>query len=467
MIARARWGLAVAAVAAGCGRGEPGPGTEPGVEPAPWSGGLPASRDVWPVEGGFDKRRSVIHLHSPWSHDACDGAGLDPEEDPNGTPNASCLADLRYGLCTTRMDAAFVTDHPAYGAYPEWDRLLLSQPGDTPILQGADTVGLRVPCEDGHVVTWMPGYEDDLMPVALDHHVPGTADERDALLNGGDAAALAAMHDAGAAVLAAHTEGRDLAWLQARQDEGLDGFEIFNLHAMFAPDIREEDLGLAPLGWTEGVETFTTPDGGGEPDLLFLAVLQHQPPSLAAFDALRARGPIVGTGGTDAHQNVLNYDLPDGERGDSYRRMLRWFSNVLLVEGDEPADYQAALEAGRNYVVFEALGSPVGFDVWFEQGGARLPVGSDVTGPGTLDVGCPALAAGAPRGTAEPDIQVAVLKDGAVWKSACGRHEVTEPGVYRVQVEVVPHHLEPFLGTDPSTWIRSYPWIYSNAFRVM
>src|SRR5690606_22674298 len=111
---------------------------------------------------------------------------------------------------------------------------------------------------------------------------------------------------------------------------------------------------------------------------LFLAVLQHQPPSLAAFDALLARGPIVGTGGTDAHQNVLNYDLADGERGDSYRRMLRWFSNVLLTDGIEPADYQAALEAGRNYVVFEALGTPVDFTVWFEGASGRQPVGSEV-----------------------------------------------------------------------------------------
>lgn len=462
---RAAW--VALALAAGCGKDDPVTGKDQGPKAVPWSGGLPASGEVWSTVEGFQPRRSVIHLHSPWSHDACDGAGLEPVEDPSGAPNAACLADLREGLCTTHMDVAFVTDHPAYAAYQDWDRLLLNQPGDELLTSGADTVGVRIPCDDGHQVTWLPGYEDDLMPVALDRHVPGTADERLNLLNGGDAATIAALHDTGGTVLAAHTEGRDLAWLQARHAEGLDGFEMFNLHAMFAPDIREEDLGLLPFGWAEGVETFTTPEGGGEPDLLFLAVLQHQPPSLAAFDAVRANGPVTGTGGTDAHQNVLNYDLPDAERGDSYRRMLRWFSNVLLTEGDEPSDVQAALEAGRNYVIFEALGTPVDFGVWFEQGGQRLAVGADVTGPGTLDVGCPSLAASAPRGELDPEIQVAVLKDGAVWKTSCGRHEVTDPGVYRVQVEVTPHHLEPFLGTDPSVWIRSYPWIYSNAFRVL
>ena len=58
---------------------------------------------------------------------------------------------------------------------------------------------------------------------------------------------------------------------------------------------------------------------------------------------------MIGTAGTDAHQNVLPILLRDGERGDSYRRMLRWFSNMVLVESGEPtpATAQAALEAGR------------------------------------------------------------------------------------------------------------------------
>lgn len=433
---------------------------------APWDRGLPAATAVWAPSEGLQPRRSVIHLHSPWSHDACDGMGLDPEDDPTGQPNAACLADLRAGLCAVRMDAAFLTDHPAHAAWQDWDRVLLDQPGDTLVTEGGNTVGVRITCDDGHEVLWMPGNEDDLMPVALDQHVPGTAQERDTLLNQSDAAALAAMRAAGAAVLVAHTEGRDLAWLEQRQDEGLTGVEIFNLHAMFAPDIREEDLGLAPFGWAEGVETFTEAEGGGEPDLLFLAVLQHQPPSLSKWDTLLARAPMVGTGGTDAHQNVLNYDLPDGERGDSYRRMLRWFSNVLLVEGTDPSDYQAALEAGRNYVVFEALGTPVDFEVWFDDGTTRHAVGSTVSGTGTLSVGCPTVALGAPHGPRDPDVSVRVLKDGQTFASTCGAHAITEPGVYRVEVEITPHHLEPFLGTTPADWIRAYPWVYSNAVRV-
>ncbi len=436
------------------------------IRTAPWTDRLPRSTEVWTPDHGFQPRRAVMHLHSPWSHDACDGEGLDPSGDPAGTPNEACLDDLRYGLCRTRFDFAFVTDHPDYAAWQDFDRLLLQRPGDEPIVEEGATVGFRIPCDDGHEVQWFPGNEDELMPMAFRANVPGTPEERHALLNRSDADALRAMQDAGATVMVAHTEGRDLAWLEGLQDAGLTGVELFNLHAMFAPDIREEDLGLSPFGWTEGLDVFTVNPDGTEPDLLFLAVLQHQPPSLERFDALLARGPVVGIAGTDAHQNVLNYPLADGERGDSYRRMLRWFSNVLLTEGPDRADAVAATRAGRNYVVFEALGTPVDFTVWFEAGGAEVPVGSTASGPGTLHVGCPDLAPGVPRGEDAPEVAVEVLRDGQPFATGCGDHAISEPGAYRVQVEMVPHHLRPFLGADPDRWMRSYPWIYSNAIRV-
>ena len=146
--------------------------------------------------------------------------------------------------------------------------------------------------------------------------------------------------------------------------------------------------------------------------------------------------------------------------------MLRWFSNVLLTEGSGPSDAQAALEAGRSYVVFEALGTPQQFGVWFQGADGTLPVGSTVAGQGTLKVGCPILAAESPRGERDPEVLVRVLRDGQPFADTCGDHAITEPGVYRVEVEVVPHHLDVFLGADPAPWIKPYPWIYSNAIRV-
>ena len=222
---------------------------------------------------------------------------------------------------------------------------------------------------------------------------------------------------------------------------------------------------MEPLSWVGDIEPFTNPDSTGEPDLLVLGVLGHQPPTLTKWDALLQRGPMVGVGGTDAHQNVMNLVLRDGERVDSYRRMIRWFSNVLLVDGDSPDDYEAALAAGRVFVAFEILGTPHGFDFHLTDGSGQIyEMGSDAP-TGTLGVTCPVLSPSSPRGTADPELQVRILKDGETWQTECGDYEV-DAGVYRVEIDVIPHHLEPFLGEDPEAWMRPFPWIYGNAIRV-
>ena len=422
----------------------------------PWSGGLAPLAEETPEVRGRTPHRAIVHLHSPWSHDACDGEPL-----PDGSPDQGCLDDLRRGLCDTRIDAAFLTDHPAHAAEQPYEELFHARPEDTWVEVGGRKVALRVACDDGHEVLWLPGIEDELMPVALDRHVSDDATENDRLYNAADAEAVEADLAAGATVLVAHTEGRDPAALEGLQDLGLAGVEIFNLHASFAPDIRQDDLGLSPTSWMGDIAPFTSPEGTGEPDLFFLAVLQEQTPSVQKWDALLARGPMVAVAGTDAHQNVLPLDLRDGERGDSYRRMLRWFSNVLLVEGEGPEAVEAALAAGRSYVAFEVLGTPSGFD--FHVGGTEM----GGTGPGgTLTVTCPTLSARSPHNLDAPEITATVFKDGQVWQTGCGDFATDGPGVYRVRIDLVPHHLRDFLGDEPDSWIRAYPWIYSNAIRI-
>jgi hypothetical protein len=432
--------------------------TSIGPREVPWDHGLPATG---PAPRGWRDLRSIVHLHSPWSHDACDN---DPQ--PDGATNEPCLADLRAGLCATRIDVAFVTDHPEYAAAQPYDDLFHAREGDTPLEEGGTRVGNQIHCEDGHAVTWLPGIEDELMPVALDRQVAGEdAAENDRLYNGYDEEALGAARAAGAEVLVAHTEGRSREDLERLQDAGLAGVELFNLHAMFDPDIRAEDLGLDPLGWAAGITPFTSPDASGEPDLYFLGVFEEQAPSLAHWDALLARGRTVAVAGTDAHQNVLPLDLRDGERGDSYRRMLRWFSNHLLAEGEAPSQVQAALTEGRVYVAFEAFGTPVGFDVRLEAEGRVYEMGSDAP-PGILAVSCPALHPFSPRGLEEPVVEAVVFKDGAEWARGCGEHRTDGSGAYRVRIDVTPHHLLPFLGDEPEPWLRPFPWVYSNALRV-
>jgi hypothetical protein len=427
---------------------------------APWSGGLPALGEV--QHPRLQRSRAIVHLHSPWSHDACDGHGYE-----DGVVDADCLDDLRRALCATRVDVAFLTDHPAHAAEIDWDELWYPHLGDEPIEVDGVQVGAEVLCEDGHRVSWLPGSEDELMPVALNRHVAETPEDRDRLYNASDAEAFQAMREAGAVVLVAHSEGRERSQLEAYRDDGLVGMEIFNLHAMFAPDKRVDDLGLEAFDWLTTIAPFTDDSDTAEPDLLFLGVLLAQTPSLEHWDALLATGPMVGVAGTDAHQNVLPYDLRDGERGDSYRRMLRWFSNHLLVEAPGAEAAEQALAAGRVYVAFEALGTPANFDVHVVQDDGRVvEMGGEASG-GTLVVGCPRLAEGSPRGTKDPEITVEVVRDGMSWAQGCGEFPLDGSGAYRVRVDQVPHHLEPFLGLDPEPWLqRPYPWLFSGAIRV-
>lgn len=440
-----------------------GADTAPPADTAPtsvaWAPVRPALEHTSP--GGRPWKRGIIHLHSHYSHDACDGEPM-----VDGVPREDCLADLRRGLCATGMDFAFVTDHPSYFAWQPYADTLLVRHEDEVV----DGVANRMSCLDStgteQRVLLMPGVEDELMPVGLRAQVSEDAEAADAVYNAADQATFDAERGAGALVLQAHTEGKALSTLQERRAMGLTGVEMFNLHAMFDPDIREEDLGLESFGYLDGIAPFVSGETDAQPDLAFLAVYEEQGVSLSKWDALNRDSFTVGTAGTDAHENVMPALAPDGERFDSYRRMMSWFSNVLLpddADGDglDPDDYQAALAAGRLFVAFEALGTPGDWDVHYgalEMGGEG-PVGD------ALVVSCPTLADTSPREGDAPEISVAVYKDGQLWQQGCGAWTVKEPGVYRAVVTIVPHHLAGFLD-DQQDLVRPYPWLYSNALRI-
>ena len=174
-----------------------------------------------------------------------------------------------------------------------------------------------------------------------------------------------AFRDAGGLVWIAHTEQHDDRRSCARSQP--DGIEVYNLHANIDPNIRSMYLGLDPAGAIAGRR----------------AVRRHEPrpsragsraarrsstpnqPAIDRWNQLLADGRHVpATAGSDAHENALPVMLADGERGDSYRRVLRWFGNIVLVaDPQDPAQIEAALAAGRLFAVFEMMGTPEGFDV--------------------------------------------------------------------------------------------------------
>jgi hypothetical protein len=449
-------------------------GGGPTEETPPWRADLPGAAEAMGERRGLLPARGIIHLHSVYSHDACDGRPHDPV---TGAIDADCLADLRAALCTTRIDFAALTDHDAHMAEEEFETLLLLAPGDEAITDALGRpVAARIACDDGHRVLLSVGGENRVMPLMLDEHPPGTPAERRAVYNAESAEVVDTFRELGALVWIAHTESRSLELLRELSP---DGIEIYNLHANIDPNIRADYLGLSASGAITAVAEFADVNNTAlEPDLALLSFLEPSAPALERWDELLADGRRVsGSAGTDAHQNALPITLRDGERGDSYRRLLRWFSNVALVgDPSDPAAIKDALGAGRFFVVFEVLGTPAGFDV-VAVGGPAGPVelGGEVSADAgaTLEVTVPEVFA-LPAALATPDIRARVLRI-----DAGGRAEVAagagptlsvpldRPGAYRVEVLITPWHLEPYFGgLRGAHHAREQVWIYANPIYV-
>lgn len=427
---------------------ESAPTDTAGATPVPWTHDRPALAEQAP--GGGAVRRAIVHLHSPLSHDACDNHEME---------DAPCLADLRAGLCAAAIDYAFFTDHPAEAAYTPYEGLFQAQEGD----ERLGGVATRIQCGEGKSAVWLAGIEDELMPVGLDRHVSDDAAENDRLYNATEAETFDAEIAAGALVLQAHTEGQDTETLLARQALGLHGVELFNLHAMVDPNKREQDLGLGALDYLTAAAPFLNAQTAAEPDLVFLAFYQEQGVSIERWDALNAVAPTLGTAGTDAHENALPMLMSDGERVDSFRRMMSWFANYLVLPEDSPAAAEAALRDRQSYVVFDSLGVPTGFSVRY--GDARWAADGSPVGE-SFELVCPTLAPSSPTDLGEPTITATVYKDGQPWQQGCGAWTVTEPGVYRARIDIVPEHLRTALDNQADALVHAYPWIYSQAFRI-
>ena len=468
---RSSFFLAVLASAGACG-GDDGaaPGPDATTLPA-WRPDLPPST-VMGIRRGLQSARGIIHLHSPYSHDACDG---NPR--PGGAPDETCLEHLRAALCTTRMDFAALTDHDASMADEDFTTLFLQRGGDTLVRdEGGAPIASRLGCPDGRKVLLTVGSENPIMPIMLDRHVDGTVGERHAIYDGDDTDTVAAMRAAGATIWIPHTEQRTTEKLV---ELAPDGIEIYNLHANIDPDIRRDFLDLPEDGAITAALSFGGMDvDGPEPDLALLGFLAPSTPALTRWDELLAQGlHVSGSAGTDAHENTLPVMLKDGERGDSYRRLMRWFSNIVLVRDPrDPVQIEEGIRAGRMFVAFELLGTPVDFEVRAVASDRVAEIGDSlpVDIGAQLEVNFPTIHELSPLLPA-PTIHARVLRiDGAgVTEVAAGDGPtlsvpLDRVGAYRVEVTMVPRHLAPYLGRlGPAYAQQELPWIYANPIYVL
>jgi len=446
----------------GCGVEPPAPEPTPFVV-LPWSKTPPVlDREV----RGLRELRVIAHLHSHWSHDACDG---DPQ--PDGVPDEECLQDLRDALCTDRIDVAMTTDHPTHADETDLQTLLLLRGDDEEVLNaGGVAVGNRMTCESGHQVLFLPGIESsEMMPLGIEGHVPGGYGQAGA--DGVDA-----VHDVEGVAWIAHTETRDLADLATRR---LDGIELYQLHANIAPDLREEFLGLDPFGFAADAGPFMFAEARGiedppNPDLAPLGFLLPNEPSIIALETLGQTQQIGVTGGTDAHQNVFAVDAGDGERIDSYRRMMRWFDNRVRVETPvTPQSVRDGLLAARSWIAFSVFGEPAGFD-FFAEGDDLFEAGSEIAPGADIVVHPPTLDPRSPQANATPDVRTLLIHSDGTTRTTLA--EVTDdsairvradlPGVYRVEVWITPHHLTPYLGELPEYSEREVLWMQTGGIFV-
>jgi hypothetical protein len=176
--------------------------------------------------------------------------------------------------------------------------------------------------------------------------------------------------------------------------------------------------------------------------------------------------------GSDCHRNTFRTLLADGDRIDSYRRVMGLFSNHLLVRpgpdgGFDDLALKEALRAGRLYGVFDMLGSPTGFE--FSSG--TNDMGAEVALGATLHVTVPTLERPDPK-VESPVVTAHLLraKDGGwdtVATSTSGIDFATDaPGAYRAEIRIKPRHLAPYLGDDEALAVRDFVWIYANAIYV-
>jgi len=275
-----------------------------------------------------------------------------------------------------------------------------------------------------------------------------------------------------------------LCHLEERMDweiSGLTGSEIYNTHA----DFKDEPKFIASL---RSPLTLLTLMGAIKqyPQEVFGALLDYPADYLTRYDQLCQKSRLTGVSANDSHHNqafraailddgkvqlvdalgeklalldpekitplkllvngkkpgdlILDLDL------DPYPRSFRHVSTHLLMKNVDEASVWDALAEGRAYVAFDWLADPTGFVYRADAGDKNWPIGSEVTRQDGLRL----------RAEAPLEGRYKLVRNGEVVADERGTSldfSVKEPGVYRVEVWLT------LAGEDR-------PWILSNPIYV-
>ncbi len=477
-----------------------------------------------PIATQFQTARGVMHVHSVFSHDACDNDPL-----PGGLRNQPCWNELRAAVCSVRLDFVGLTDHPAHmKEHPMADELLYDgSKGDQLVLENGIVAGNHLRCDDGHLVLITEGFEaEHTLPIGLSSQPATDAEYGDIL----DARPIADVQHMvgqlkahGAVISSAHSEETNVsaATLIA---SGVDAMEWYNPHGNFKTIFGDQSGTSIGLGALEALNLLgkispfmTGSSSGAHPDLVLLVLLPHWPQ--AGFDKWREvqrSRTVTGMLGSDVHQNVSIKPLctgsltvpcqlaaagspnkqkalallisggliimADGRRLDAYERIFRWLENRMLVTDYTPQGIKDALRAGRNYGLFSIFGEPVGFRFSGRQGSTALEMGASARGPVSLTFRVPSAAGpltGAPISAADG---TKVLVRASLYLTTASETRLvqethmlgetitfsaSEPGAYHLEVWTKPKHLVAALGSEAGLADTEYLWLITTPIRVL
>ena len=350
----------------------------------------PLSVPATAVTDGFVRVSGVAHIHTTHS----DGGGT--------------IADIESAAAAAGLDFVIVTDHNSLAGKP------LEGYSETGVLT---IVGTEISNHEGH-----------LLAVGL--AAPTYRFSGDGLDT------LRDVDDLGGLAFAAHPENprEDLRWTG------------WSLPGKWGVEILNGDSQWRAAGWASLVGAALRYPLNSDYSLLRL---MRRPTALSRWDDLLARRHAPAIAGADAHGRLRPLALPLP----TYEAVFRIAQNYVLLErpltGNAPADTAAILAAlgrGRAYIGVGALAPADRFFFLAERNGGRWTMGD------TLASGAPVrLQAG---GAIPTGAGITLYRNGVAVTTADGRLDarVTEPGVYRVEVQVP--------GWD-------VPWIVSNPIYVL
>lgn len=234
--------------------------------------------------------------------------------------------------------------------------------------------------------------------------------------------------------------------------EGLDGVEILNPRAISGKAWQRSKLNVM---WSLMVYFFN-------PEYSFLRLFSEPREELSLWDMLNEKSMSWGFAGADASAKAIPFSnwlikFP------SYKSLFEITTNHVLLTSELVSNFSkdkmkilSALKKGNFYTSIDLLGNPKGFYAIMETKDKNYLMGSKLSLQKALK-----LKIGLPNRPHE-FFEIVIIKDGQRLTSFNDHeveYEITEPGVYRVQVRIATYLPIP----DGSKWIS---WIYSNPFFV-